>query len=344
MLKELCEAFGVSGCEFEVREVIENVAKPYADDIFTDNIGNLIVFKRAISPSNGKTIMLAAHMDEVGLIITQITDDGFLRFNTVGGIDATILPSKRVKINNISGIIGVKPIHLTPVPEREKPLKISDLYIDIGAKSYDDAKKHVTIGDYVGFESDFVEFGEQIKAKALDDRAGCAILLKTLKTNWNFDLFCVFTVQEETGLRGASVASNVVKSRVKDIDNIYALVVEATTCNDLPNVPEHSRVTKLGDGPAISILDSASFANRKLVEILKKVAIENEIPFQFKASTKGGNDAGAITIRQIPVASVSVPCRYIHSPVCVMNKHDFEHTQNLVSQFLRKMADEDMEE
>ena len=339
MLKQLCEAFGVAGHEFEVRALIEEAIKPYCDSVRTDNLGNLIAVKRAKSVVNHNYIMLSAHMDEVGFIITKITDDGYLKFDTVGGIDTAILPSQRVKINDTSGIIGVKAIHLTSKSEREQPLKISDLYIDIGAKDAAEAEKCITVGDYAGFVSNYIEFGDNsIKAKALDDRAGCAILIEMLKYDWKFDLYCAFTVQEEVGLRGAKVAATAIKSEVS-ADSLYALVVEATTCNDLPNVPEHLQVTKLGGGPAISILDSASLANRELMETLKSAAENNDIPYQFKASTKGGNDAGAIGLAGIPVASVSVPCRYIHSPVCTMDKRDFANTQQLVFQFLRKMEE-----
>ena len=339
MLKALCEAFGVSGYESEVRKLIETTVKPYCDKVFTDNIGNLIAIKRAKNLLNNKSVMLCAHMDEVGFIVTKITDDGYLKFDCVGGIDAAILPSARVKINNINGIIGIKAVHLTSKSEREKQLKISDLYIDIGAKTAEEAKQHISIGDYVGFDSDFVEFGKQIKAKALDDRVGCAILIEMLKSDWNFDLFCAFTVQEETGLRGAFVAANVVKSYVSDVDKLAALVVETTSCNDLPGVSDNFRVTKMDGGPAISILNNSILANPDLVEILKTTANENKIPFQIKASTKGGNDSGAIGLRQIPVAAISVPCRYLHSPVSVISKSDFKNTQNLVFHFLKKMEE-----
>lgn len=334
LLKRLTEAFGVSGYEKSVRDIIYEEIKNFCTDIEIDTMGNLCAFKSA-KGGNVKKILLLAHMDEVGLIITDITDDGYLKFAAVGGIDPKVLISQRVIVNGISGVIALKAVHLTTAEEREKTITEKQLYIDIGAKDGQSAKKYVDKGDYCAFDSSYVEFGNQIKAKALDDRLGCAVMIEMLKKDWNVDLYCTFTVQEEVGLRGARVA-------IKGIKPDYAVVIEGTTCNDLSGVGEHLRVTKCGGGPAISVLDSASCADAELVKLLELSAKSHGIPYQFKASTAGGNDAGAIYIANggIKTASVSVPCRYIHSPVSVMNKDDFKNCKDLIGAFLEDMGKE----
>ncbi len=331
LLKKLTEICGVSGCETPVRQFIENEIKDHCTSIRTDSMGNLIAFKESAS-GGGKTVLLSAHMDEVGFIVTAITPDGYLKLDTVGGFDERILASQRVKCGDIYGVISYKAVHLTDKDERKKKPSVEDFYIDIGAKDKETAEKYIMPGDCFAFDSDYTEFGDYIKAKALDDRVGCAIMIEMLKKTWNVNLYCTFTVQEEVGLRGATAA-------VYGINPDYALVIEGTTCNDLPNVGENLRVTKSGNGAAISVLDSASRANSEVVALLKGAAEKNGIPWQFKASTSGGNDAGAICIANggIRVASLSVPCRYIHSPVCVMHKEDFMSCKQITAAFLKEI-------
>ncbi len=334
MLKKLTETFGVSGYEMPVREVIFNEIKDFCTEISVDNMGNLKTLKKSKNPK-AKKILLSAHMDEVGLIVTDITEDGYIRFASVGGIEPQVLVAQRVRVNGHSGIISLKAVHLTTAEDRKKKLSEEQLYIDIGANSAEEAQKIAMRGDYCVFDSEYVEFGNQVKAKALDDRVGCAIMIDILKQDWNVDLYCNFTVQEEVGLRGARVAS-------RGINPDYAVVIEGTTCNDLVGVDTHLMVTKSGNGPAISVLDSASRGNDELIELLEKSAKAHHVPYQFKASTAGGNDAGAICITDggIKTASVSVPCRYIHSPVCVMNKQDFENCGELIKAFLEDMGND----
>lgn len=330
MLKRLTEAFGVSGYENQVRQIIIDEIKDYCTSIETDSMGNLRVFKKATA-TGAKKILLSAHMDEVGFIITNVTDDGYLKFETVGGIDPKVLISQRVEVNGCKGVVSIKAVHLTDKEELKKPVSVKNLYIDIGAKTRDEAMKYARRGDYAAFDSEYVEFGDMIKAKALDDRVGCCVMIEMLKNDWDVDLYCNFTVQEECGLRGAVVAT-------RGIFPDYAIVIEGTTCNDMTGVPENLRVTKCGNGVAISVLDSASKASDKLIKKLVAVAEKNRISYQYKASTAGGNDAGAICITDggIKTASVSVPCRYIHSPVSVMNKKDFEACKKLVWSFLNE--------
>ena len=334
MLKKLTETFGVSGYEMPVADVIYNEIKAFCTDAAFDNMGNLKVFKKS-KKENAKKILLSAHMDEVGLIVTHITEEGYLKFAAVGGIEPQVLVAQRIEVNGHKGVISLKAVHLTTAEERKKKLSWDMLYIDIGAKDRSEAQSIVRCGDYCVFDSEYVEFGNQIKAKALDDRVGCAVMIDILKNEWNVDLYCNFTVQEEVGLRGARVAS-------RGINPDFAVVIEGTTCNDLTGVEPHLRVTKSGGGPAISVLDSASRGNDELIELLQKSAEVHNIPYQFKASTAGGNDAGAICITDggIKTASISVPCRYIHSPVCVMNKSDFENCGRLIKAFLEDLGND----
>lgn len=336
MLKKLTEAFGISGFENEVRNIILEEIKAHCSEIQIDAMGNLIAHKKAsANRKNAKTILLSAHMDEVGFIVTDITDEGYLKFATVGGIDSRILISKRVKVNGNPGVIGIKPIHLTEKEERKKNISEKQLFVDIGAKTRKEAMQIVNKGDYFGFDSDYIEFGDMITAKALDDRLGCDIMIDILKKDWNVNLICAFTVQEEVGLRGAKVAA-------RGTNPDFALAIEGTTCNDMTGIPENLRVTKSGNGAAISILDSASKADRDIVEMLVNSAESRGIPYQFKASTAGGNDAGAIHLANggIKTATISVPCRYIHSPVCVMNKNDFDSCKRTVEGFLNDCGKE----
>ena len=330
MLKLLTETDGVSGDEERVRELIRSQVEPYCSSIEVDSMGNLICRKNG--KVGKKTILLSAHMDEVGFIIKKITDDGYLSFESVGGIYPKILLSQQVSVNGVNGVISLKAVHLSTKEEREKPFKEDDLFIDIGAKSKAEAEKYVTVGDYCAFKSEYHEFGEDmVKAKALDDRAGCAILMDILKKETSVNLICCFVVQEEVGLRGA-------KTALYGLNPDFAIVVEGTTCNDLTGVSDERRVTKCGGGAAISVMDYSSVANSELLNMLVDTAEKNNIKWQYKASVRGGNDAGAISISGggVKTASVSIPCRYIHSSVSVMNKGDYEAVRCLIDKFIEQ--------
>jgi endoglucanase len=330
MIKEYTDAFGVSGCEGEIRKIIKNRVYDKGETSI-DNMGNLLVHKEGKGPK----VMVSAHMDEVGFIVNGIKDDGRITFSPVGGIDTRILISKRVifKNKNIVGVIGSKPIHLQTQKEAESPLPLKDLFIDIGAESKKQAEKYVSIGDYAVFESEYVDMGRCIKAKALDDRVGCAILTKVLEEDFGIDLYGAFTVQEETGLRGAGVAAYKIRPKV-------ALVLEGTTCADTTE-DEKDYVSSLGLGPVLSPMDGASMANEKLLKHIIGVAEKNNIPYQFKKGRSGGNDAGIIhkTGEGVMTASISVPVRYIHSPISIMAKEDYENTLKLVELVLKSLEE-----
>jgi len=234
-----------------------------------------------------------------------------------------------VRCGDVRGVISLKAIHLVEGDERDKIPKENELYIDIGASSKEDAEKYVKAGDYFAFDSDYVCQGDMIKAKALDDRVGCALLMEMLKRDWNCNLICAFVTCEEIGHLGAI-------SALENIEADYALVIEGTSCNDMAGVPDEKRVTNFGGGIAISVMDYGSVANPELVEKLIDVAEKNSVKWQYKASVRGGNDARVISTRKggIKTASLSVPCKYIHSPISIMNKNDFESGLKLVEKFL----------
>lgn len=338
-IKELCALSGVSGCEDEVRAYLKEKAAPYATEMRVDALGNLIVFKKG-KKSTGSALLLAAHMDEVGLMVKSITEDGYLKFACVGGIDRRVLLSKPVAVgkDKIPGVIGMKPIHLTTAEERKSIPKVKELYIDIGAKDKEAAEKLVSPGDYVTFSGDIVEFGEGfIKAKALDDRAGCAVMLELLKEELPMDCTFAFTVQEEIGCKGAMGAAFSVKPSI-------ALILETTTAADLAGVKDGKKVCCLGEGPVVPFMDGGSIADRGLYELTRTLAKENNIPWQTKHMIAGGNDARAIQRSREGVRTVvmSAAVRYLHAPSTVACTRDFDHIYKLAKLFIGAVAQKEV--
>lgn len=337
LLKQLCSLNGVSGDEGEVRDFIRAQAKPYADSIRTDALGNLIVFKKG-RKSSGNHLLLAAHMDEVGIIVTHITEEGFLKFDFVGGVDQRIAIGKPVVLGKerVPGIISLKAIHLTRKEELKKVPRVQDLYVDIGADSREEAEKKVPLGTYGSFVSQAEEFGEGFfKARAIDDRIGCAIMLKLLKEELPLDVTFAFTAQEEVGTRGAFGAAFSVTPQV-------ALVLETTTAADLPGVDGHRRVCAPGKGPVISYMDGGTIYDRGLFEDFRRLAQEHDIPWQTKEYIAGGNDARTIqrTKSGVRVAAMSAATRYLHAPSSVASVADFENMLKLTRLFLADRAEQ----
>mgnify|MGYP001026330601 FL=1 len=338
-IKELCVLNGAPGDEDEVRSYIKEKVAPYATEIRVDALGNLIVFKKG-KKSTGSTLLLAAHMDEVGLIIRSITEEGYLKFSCVGGIDRRVLLSKAVVIgkNQVPGIIGMKPIHLTTSEERKSIPKGKDLTIDIGAQSREEAEKLVSVGDYAVFTSDIVEFGNGfIKAKAIDDRAGCAVMMELLKEELPMDCTFAFTVQEEIGCKGAMGAAFSVNPKI-------ALIVETTTAADLAGVKGGKKVCCLGDGPVIPFMDNGSIADRELYELVRALAEKHLIPWQTKHMIAGGNDARAFQHSREGVRTIvmSAAVRYLHAPSTVAYKQDFDNILKLARLFINAVAEKEI--
>lgn len=334
-LRELCSLNGVSGDEGAVRNYIIEKIRPYTDDVTVDTMGNVIAHKKGKNTDN-KKIMVCAHMDEVGFIVSDITEDGFIKFKEVGGFDQRILLTQRVVVNSprgaVKGVIGIKAVHLQSREERKKVVPMENMYIDIGASSIEDAQKYVAKGDYISFDSEYRELGSCIKAKALDDRVGCAMMLELIKNEYDSDIFYCFTTQEETGLRGARVVAQRLNADI-------AIVLESTTAADVPFVDDYLKCTVHGEGPAVSIMDRASYSNKELNRFICRTADEYSIKYQFKKSSAGGNDAGAIqtAANAVRTCVVSLPCRYIHSPVSTVRKSDADGMYTLLDNVLKSI-------
>lgn len=324
MLEKLTNLCGTSGHEDAVRDEIFSAVSEICDNVYIDKTGNVIAFKEG--KYSEKKNLVSAHIDEVGFIVKDIDDDGFIKFAPVGGIDSRILPGLGVKINGLDGVIGIKAIHLTTKEERLKTVKINDLYIDIGASSKKEAEQYVSKGDYIYFDSEYTPFGAKcIKAKALDDRTGCAILVELIKNaKPYYDTYFCFTVQEEIGCRGAITAARKIKPN-------YGLVIEGTTCGETLGTPEHLSVTSLGGGGALSVIEHTSLSDAELIKKTLDAAERKKIPCQLKRAATGGNDAGNIQIsgEGVKTMALAVPCRYIHSPVSMMKITDYESTYKL---------------
>ncbi|MEE0946777.1 MAG: M42 family metallopeptidase [Acutalibacteraceae bacterium] len=329
LIKQLCLLDGPSGNENSVSDFIIEQLKDYCE-IKKDGMGNLIAFKKGKKRAVNK-LMLDAHTDEVGMIITSYTSDGFLKFKTIGGIQPAALLSKKVRINGQTvGIIGTKPVHLCKGTEKETPPSADSLYIDIGATSREEAEKAVPLGSFATYISDFSPLSDNVfKAKAIDDRAGCAILISLLKKEAEFDYYATFTVQEELGCRGARVAAY-------SVEPDFCICLEATTAADIDGVSEENTVCKLGNGPAVSFMDRSTLYDRELYSL----AINSGIPCQSKASVTGGNNSGAIHLSKsgVRTVSVSVPCRYIHSPSCMADLKDIENAILLTEYLTEKIC------
>ncbi len=328
LLKSLCQLNGTSGDEKAVRNFIINEIKDFCE-YKTDNLGNLICFKKG-EKTPKKCLMLDAHMDEVGIIITSVTTDGFLKFQIVGGIDATALMFKRVKIGDVIGVISSKPVHLLSKDESKKAPKADSLYIDIGATDKENALSLVNLGDTGVILSDFAVLGDCVKAKALDDRVGCAVLITLLKEKAEFDFYAVFSTQEEIGTRGAKVAAF-------SVNPDYALVLEGTTAADISGVSDDKSVCNLGCGPAVSFMDRATLYDKTLYN----TALQSGIKCQPKRAVAGGNNSGAIHLSRegVKTLAISLPCRYIHTDQSLADISDMENmlglTKYMVSSILK---------
>ncbi len=333
MLKELCLLNGTSGDESKVRNfIIENIKENC--DYKVDALGSVIAFKKG-KKNPKKKIMLSAHMDEVGFIITSITDDGYLKFSPVGGIDPEVVLTRRLNVNGKAGIVGSKAVHLMSNSEKDAAPQFSDFLLDIGAESKKEAQTFVSTGDFAYFISDYCEFGNGfIKAKALDDRIGCMLLIDLINSELEYDTYFCFNVQEEVGLRGAQCTSFEVRPDI-------AIVLESTTAADIDGVQGAERCCLLGKGPVISYMDGRTVYDRDLYSKALSVAKENGMNVQTKTKIAGGNDAGAIQTSAggCRVCAVSLPCRYIHSGSSVVKKSDILETKKFLKAFLDSLYD-----
>lgn len=334
-LKTLTEINAPSGHEQPIRRALLEELKAKGHQPCIDKMGNIIVVKEGTGAVPRKRVMVSAHMDEVGLIVTGHTEEGFLKVTQAGGIDPRVLISKRVLVGdeNVPGVIGAVAIHLQSAADRARVMGYRDICVDIGAANKGEAQRKAPVGTYISFDTPYVEYGEGYACgKAFDDRVGCYTILRLLEEELPCDLIAAFVSEEEVGCRGASGAAF---AQEPDI----GIVLEGTTCNDLGDIPEVSQVCKAGQGVAVSFMDGASIANRALFKKALEVGEKESIAHQVKSSVSGGNDGGAIQRARegVPVVVLSVPCRYIHSPSTVVSLKDVEAQFELCRALLKTM-------
>lgn len=337
LLQQLTEATGVSGAEQEVRRLIRDLIAEHVDEWRVDAMGNLIALKKGSGESNLK-VMVDAHMDEVGLMVSDYDSNGTLHFIPIGGFDDRALLGKVVQIGpkKLTGIIGAKAIHLLSSNERSKVVKQESMRIDIGAKKKDDASRKVKVGERAAFVTPYEEQGRSAIGKAFDNRAGCAVLVELLRREpYPFDLYAAFSVQEEVGLRGAGVAAFGVAPDV-------ALVLECTPALDLPTERDISPNVRLGKGPALYVMDRGAIQDPRFVAHLARTATENELPFQIRQPGGGGTDSGSIQRVHggIPVAAIGLPGRYAHTPAMMISLDDYENMVRLAEAGLRRLRED----
>lgn len=338
LLKTLTDAFGPSGFEEEVCETLQRIVAPLVDEVRVDALGNLIATRRG---TGDRTLMLDAHMDEIGFIITFIEDGGFLRFTQTSGWDARIVPAHAVTIQTdfetkVKGYIGMAPPHILRPEDRDKPYKLEDLFIDIGVTSADEvAALGIRPGSPAVIAYPFEQLNEQVvMARAIDNRAACAVIVKTLELLANqpieMNVVACFSVQEEVGLRGAGTAAY-------QIDPDIALVLESTVAADVPGIPAARQPTKFGRGPAVIVMDNTMITRGRTVRMITELANEHQISWQYRIPFGGGTNAGAIHRSRggVMTGVVSLPVRYFHSPYALMRLDDFHNTVRLVEVFVR---------
>ncbi|WP_453994534.1 M42 family metallopeptidase [Bacillus nitroreducens] len=344
MLKDLTDAKGIPGNEREPCEVMKKYITPYSDEILYDGLGSLIAKKEG--KANGPKIMISGHLDEVGFMITQIDDKGFLRFQTVGGWWSQVMLAQRVTVvtskGDITGVIGSKPPHILSPEARKKPVDIKDMFIDIGASSREQALEFgVRPGDQVVpyFEFTVMNNEKMLLAKAWDNRIGCAIAIDVLKYLKNEEhanvVYGVGSVQEEVGLRGAKTAATMIKPDI-------AIAVDVGIAGDTPGISEKEALSKMGDGPQIILYDASMVSHKGLRDFVVGVADELKIPYQFDAIAGGGTDAGAIhiTLEGVPSLAITIATRYIHSHAGILHRDDYENAVKLIAEVIKRLDQE----
>lgn len=329
LLKTICETPGASGFEQPIRALILKELKGLVDDVNVDNMGNIIAVKRGNEP---KRVMIAAHMDEIGFIVNHIDKEGFLRFLPLGGFDPKTLTSQRVIVHgskDLVGVMGSKPIHMMKTEERNKQLPINEYFIDMGM-SKKEVKKYIKVGDSVTRERQLIEMGDCINSKSLDNRISVFILLETLRALKNkkvpYDIYAVFTVQEEVGIRGAISAAHL-------IDPDFGFGLDVTIAFDVPGAQEHEMVTKLGKGAAIKIIDGMTICDYRIVNYLKQLADKNDIPWQAELLPAGGTDTAGLQRygkKGAIAGAISIPLRHMHQTIEMAHKSDVQDCINLL--------------
>jgi endoglucanase len=337
ILQNLSNVPATSGDETPMRRALRPLLKEQVDELRVDGMGNLITLKRGSGESEWR-VLVTAHMDEVGFMVIDHTESGTLRVSSIGGIDPRLLPGLEVSVGEkgIPGVFGIQPIHRA---DSDKVTPLEKLTIDIGAGGKDEAKQKAPVGTRVTFATQARNLGRLVAGKAFDDRAGCAALVALLQGEpFGFDLYGVFTVQEEVGLRGARVAAYAVEPHA-------AISLEGTIADDLPKEEDVSPTSELGKGPVITVMDRTFVAHPRLLQLFVQTAEAEEIPYQFKQPGIGGTDSGSIHLARggVPSITVAVPCRYIHGPIALLHPRDLEQMVSLVRAALERLSPETLE-
>lgn len=331
LLKEICEAPGAPGFEQVIRELVLKTVTPLVDEVEIDNMGNMMAIKRAKNNPGGKKVMIAAHMDEIGFIVTHIDENGFIRFHTLGGFDPKTLTAQRVIVHgekDLVGVMGTKPIHVMTAEEKTKLPKNTDYFIDMGMKK-EEVEKYIKVGDPVTRERALIEMGNCVNCKSIDNRVSVFILIEALKKikDFPYDVYGVFTVQEEVGIRGASVAAQA-------INPDFGVGLDTTIAFDLPGAQPHEKVTSLGEGAAIKIMDASAICDYRMVAYLKEIADKNKIKWQPEVLTAGGTDTAGVQRRGKNGAisgAISIPTRHLHQVIEMADKSDIEGCIDLLT-------------
>jgi endoglucanase len=322
LLKQICEIPGAPGFEKPVRDLVISLVRPYIDELHIDNIGNVIAIKKGVRNPDGKRVMLAAHMDEIGFIVSHIDEQGFLRFNTLGGFDPKTLTAQRVIVHgkkDLVGVMGSKPIHVMTPEEKTKLPKTTDFFIDLGMPK-EEVEKYITIGDPVTRDRELIEMGDCVNCKSIDNRVAVFIVIEALKQLKNpaYDVYATFTVQEEVGIRGANVAAH-------SINPDFGIALDTTIAFDVPGAAPHEKVTELGKGTAIKIMDAMTICDYRMVAFMKQVATKEAISWQPELLTAGGTDTAGVQRmgKQGAIAgAISIPTRHLHQVIEMAHKSD----------------------
>ncbi len=330
LLRDICREPGAPGYENPVRKLVMSLLDGLVDDSFIDPMGNLIAVKKGLSDQR---IMIAAHLDEISFIVTYIDDNGFIRFQPLGGFDPKTLTAQRVIIHgrkDVIGVMGTKPIHVMKPEERKKMPEIEDFFIDTGM-SVEEVKERIRVGDVITRERELIEMGLCVNAKSLDNRVSVFILIETLKAlkgkRVPYDLYAVFTVQEEVGLRGATAAAS-------HINPQYSIVLDVTLAYDLPGAQAFEKVTSLGRGAAIKVMDGSTICDARMVAFMRQIAEKYEIPHQMEILPAGGTDAAAMqrfSRGGSITGGISIPTRYLHQVIEMAHIHDIDNCIRLLT-------------
>jgi tetrahedral aminopeptidase len=337
LLRQICEIAGAPGFEKRIRDLIIELVTPHVDEVKVDNLGNVIAIKKSRKSPDTKRIMVAAHMDEIGFIVNHIDDNGFVRFHTLGGFDPKTLTAQRVIVHgkkDLVGVMGSKPIHVMSVEEKAKLPKTTDFFIDLGMKK-DEVEKVVTIGDPITRDRQLIEMGECVNCKSIDNRVAVFILIEALKQldNPAFDVYATFTVQEEVGVRGANVAAH-------SINPDFGIALDTTIAFDVPGALAHEKITELGKGTAIKIMDAMTICDYRMVAFMKQIAEKNKIKWQPEILTAGGTDTSGVQRmgKQGAIAgAISIPTRHLHQVIEMANKEDILGSILLLKSCLEEM-------